>query len=131
MMGGQVAEKMIFNEMSTGPSSDLQRATQLAKQIVTQFGMSEKLGSRTYGQREEMIFLGKEIHERRDYSEKTAQLIDEEVSKLVQNGYDKAEKILKKFNKYLDKIAQTLIKKETLERKEFEALFKGLKSKSI
>ncbi|MDP2684627.1 MAG: ATP-dependent zinc metalloprotease FtsH [bacterium] len=131
LMGGQVAEKLIFNDFSTGPSSDLQIATQLAKQIVTQFGMSEKLGSRTYGQREEMIFLGKEIHERRDYSEKTAQLIDEEVSKLVQNGYDKAEKILAKFKKYLDKIANTLIDKETLERKEFEALFKGLKSKSI
>jgi len=131
LLGGQVAEKMIFNDISTGPSSDLQHATQLAKQIVTQFGMSEKLGSRTYGQREEMIFLGKEIHERRDYSEKTAQLIDEEVSKLVQNGYDKAEKILTKFKKYLDKIANTLIEKETLERKEFEALFKGLKSKAI
>ncbi len=131
MMGGQVAEKIIFNEVSTGPSSDLQRATQLAKQIVTQFGMSEKLGSRTYGQREEMIFLGKEIHERRDYSEKTAQMIDEEVSKIVQNGYDKAEKILIKFKKYLDSIANTLIKKETLERKEFEALFKSLKSKTI
>jgi len=129
LLGGQAAERFIFKDVSTGPSSDLQRATQLAKQIVTQFGMSETLGPRTFGQREEMVFLGKEIHERRDYSEKTAQLIDEEVSKLVQNGYDKAEGILKKHKKYLDEIAETLLKKETLERKEFEAIFKGLKTK--
>ncbi|XOU94378.1 MAG: ATP-dependent zinc metalloprotease FtsH [Candidatus Kerfeldbacteria bacterium] len=131
LLGGQVAEKLIFKDVSTGPSSDLKRATQLAKQIVTQFGMSEKLGSRTYGQREEMIFLGKEIHERRDYSERTAQTIDEEILKLINTAYDTAEKVIKKYKKYLDDIANHLIKNETLERKEFELILKSIKIKTV
>ncbi|MCH7492552.1 ATP-dependent zinc metalloprotease FtsH [Patescibacteria group bacterium] len=127
LMGGKVAEQEIFNEISTGPSNDLKQATQIAKKVVTQYGMSEKLGPRTYGEREELIFLGKEIHERRDYSEKTAQLIDQEVSRLLGNAYDSAKKIIKKSRRYLDKIALRLLDKETIERQEFETLLKDLK----
>ena len=123
-LGGQVAEREVLDEISTGPSNDLKQATQLARQVVTQFGMSDKLGSRTYGEQEEMIFLGKEIHERRDYSEKTAQVIDAEVSRLINEAYHTAEGIVRKSRKYLDTIANVLLDKETIERADFEAIFK-------
>ncbi|MDD5040481.1 MAG: ATP-dependent zinc metalloprotease FtsH [Patescibacteria group bacterium] len=124
LLAGQVSEQLVFHDTSTGPSSDLKQATQLAAQIVTQFGMSEKLGSRTYGDREELIFLGKEIHERRDYSEKTAQVIDQEVYRLIDDAHKTARRIIEKNRAYLDEIANRLMKKETLERTEFESIFK-------
>ncbi|HJV33293.1 MAG TPA: ATP-dependent zinc metalloprotease FtsH, partial [Patescibacteria group bacterium] len=93
MLGGYVAEREIFNELTTGASSDLKKATSLAKDMVTRFGMSDVLPPRTYGEHEEMIFLGKEIHSQRDYSEKIAQEIDEEVAALIRNGKAQAEKI--------------------------------------
>lgn len=127
MMGGRVAESIVFKEITTGASSDLQQATKLAQGIITQYGMSEKLGPRTYGEREEMVFLGREIHERRDYSEKTAQTIDAEVMRIVDSAYKTAEKIITKFRVQLDRIAETLLTQETLERSEFEALLKDLK----
>ncbi len=127
MMGGRVAEEIVFKDITTGASNDLQQATKLAEGIVTQYGMSEKLGPRTYGEREEMVFLGREIHERRDYSEKTAQSIDGEVMRLVDGAHATAHKIIIKFRSHLDRIAQALLKQETLERAEFEALMKDLK----
>lgn len=122
MLGGRVAEQEVFSEITTGASSDLSQATLLARQIVTQYGMSEKLGPRTYGEREEMVFLGREIHERRDYSEKTAQLIDQEVLRLVEQAYATSQKIVHKFRKQLNRIADELLKKETLERAAFAKL---------
>ncbi len=121
MMAGQMAEQDVFNEVSTGASNDLQNATSLARQIVTRFGMS-KLGPRTFGHREEMIFLGREIHESRDYSEKAAQEIDQEIDRFLHEARLVAQRIIKKERAALEKIAQVLLVKETIERDEFEAL---------
>ncbi|MFA4937218.1 MAG: ATP-dependent zinc metalloprotease FtsH [Patescibacteria group bacterium] len=122
MLAGHATESIIFGEVTTGAYNDLQQATKLARKLVTEFGMSEKLGARTFGQKEEMIFLGREIHERRDYGEKVAQMIDEEVSRFLSNAYKRANEIIKKEKTRLEKIVKILLQKETLEREEFEAL---------
>jgi cell division protease FtsH len=99
------------------------QATKLAKSLITQYGMDEVLGPRTYGEREELIFLGKEIHEQRDYSDKTAEMIDQQITKLISDAQKTAHTILTKHKAQLDKIVDELMKKETLERGDFEALF--------
>ncbi|MEK7532073.1 MAG: ATP-dependent zinc metalloprotease FtsH [Patescibacteria group bacterium] len=126
-LGGYVAEETIFgrDEVSTGPSSDLRHATQLARQMVTQFGMSDALGPRTFGEQDELIFLGKEIHEQRDYSEKTAELIDAEVSKLIKDAKHRAEKLLKDKHEVMERVVLVLLEKETLEQEEFRVLVEG------
>jgi len=125
LLGGYAAEQKIFGEATTGAANDLRQATEIIKKLVTDFGMSEILGPRTYGEREELIFLGREITEQRDYSEKTAQIIDEEISKLINLCYNKAKEIIEKKGNYLHKIANALLEKETLEKEEFEKLFKN------
>ncbi len=120
-LGGYASEKLVFNDITTGPSNDLERATQMARNIVTRYGMSN-LGPRTFGKKEELIFLGREMHEERNYSEKTAQAIDEEVSKLVREAFDRATAILTEKRLILNKIAKTLLEKETIERDEFIAI---------
>ena len=100
----------------------MRKATELSKQLITQFGMSKKLGPRTFGEREEMIFLGREISEQKDYSEKTAQKIDEEISGFVEDAFNTATKILEKYKSKLEKITNELLKKEVLEREEFEKI---------
>jgi len=122
LLGGYATEKLLFNEITTGAGNDLQRTTELAREIVTKYGMSESLGPVTFGKREELIFLGREIHEDRNYSEKMAAQIDEEINKIIKRAYKRAEEVLKKNKALLKKIAQVLIKKETIEREEFEAL---------
>jgi len=124
LMGGYAAEGLVFNELTTGASSDLLKATELARKLVTKYGMSEKLGPVTFGGKEEMIFLGREISTEKDYSEEVAVQIDKEVAKFIDNAHRTAKKILTKKRKKLDQIAKTLIKKETIERKEFERLMK-------
>lgn len=124
LLAGNAAEREVFNDTTTGASNDLKQATKLARRLVTQFGMSDVLGPRTFGEQEELIFLGKEIHERRDYSEKVAQTIDEEVSKFIDNAYEVAQKIIKQKRPVLEAIVERLLKKETLEREEFESIFK-------
>jgi cell division protease FtsH len=124
LLGGYMAEKQIFGEVTTGASNDLREATKLAKKIITQYGMDEKLGPRTFGEKEELIFLGKEIHEQKDYSEKTAEMIDQQITQLIKNAQETALEILTKKRKSLDKLVNELIKHETLERKAFEAIFK-------
>ena len=124
MLAGQAAEKEIFGDITTGASNDLAQATKLARKIITQYGMSETLGPRTYGEKEEMIFLGREIKEQRDYSEKVAEAIDAEVSKFLKKAYNTAKEIIKAMRPNLEEIVQKLLEKETLEREEFEALFK-------
>ncbi len=123
LLGGYVSEKNIFNEITTGASNDLKKATQLAKRLVTDYGMSEHLGQRTYGTHDEMIFLGREITEQRDYSEKTAELIDNEVTNFIKEAYGAAEKIINDSREKLEAIVQLLLERETLEREEFEAVF--------
>ena len=122
MLGGYAAEKDVFSELTTGASNDLQQASELARKMVTHYGMSDKLGPVTFGNREELIFLGKEIGEQKNYSEGTAQEIDKEVSLFITNALKTAQKIIKERRIKLDKIARVLVKKETIERKEFEKL---------
>ena len=121
LLGGYASEKLIFNDTTTGPSSDLERATHMARNMVTRYGMS-RLGARTFGKKEEMIFLGRETHDDRDYSEKTAQDIDGEVSLLINTAFERATKILNERRLVLDTLAHTLLEKETLEKDEFDAI---------
>lgn len=122
MLGGQAAEETFFGDVSTGPSSDLRRATDLAKAIVMDFGMNEKLGPRTFGDKQEMVFLGGSLGHANDYSEKTAQQIDEEIEKLIKAGKQTALKIIKDNDKKIREVADLLVKQETIERAEFEKI---------
>jgi len=122
-LAGHVAESLTFGEMTTGGHEDIQRATKLARMMVTDYGMSDKLGPRTFGEKQELIFLGREISEQRDYSDKVAEMIDEEVYSIIQNAEETARKILTENNAKLKKIADRLIAQETLEGKELEDLF--------
>ncbi len=129
LLGGYCAEKIKFKEITTGASNDLKRASDLARKLVKEYGMSP-LGPISFGEKEELVFLGKEISEQRNYSEEVAAKIDKEVEKFVKNAEKGARKILLKRKKLLNKIAKTLIEKETIEREEFESLVgKGEKEK--
>jgi cell division protease FtsH len=129
LLAGFTSEKLVFNEITTGAANDLERASELARQIVTQYGMSEKIGPITFGNREEMVFLGKEITTEKDYSEKVATEIDEEVSRLIHDAQQNAAKIITEKRNLLDKIAQKLIENETIEKEEFEELMKETNDK--
>lgn len=122
LLGGYAAEKIYFDEVTTGASNDLKKITQMARQMVTQYGMDTKLGPRTFGEKEEMVFLGKEIHERRDYSEKTAEVIDEEISHYIKQALKTAETTIKDNKDKMEKIVTMLLEKETIEKEEFAAL---------
>ena len=124
-LGGRAAEELIFNDVTTGAANDLGEVTELARAMVTRYGMSEKLGPMTFGQKEELVFLGKEIGEQRDYSEAVAQEIDEEVREIVHRAYERARDILVRYRGQLDRIAQRLMEVETLNAEEFTALFEG------
>ena len=123
ILGGMVAEELVFGEMSTGPQDDLERVTKIARQMVTQWGMSERLGPRTFGKREEMVFLGREISEQRNYSEKVAEEIDEEVRRIVDEAYQSATKVLVERRAKLNQIAKHLIEVETIEGEALATLF--------
>jgi cell division protease FtsH len=120
-----MTEQMIFGDenLTTGASNDLRVATDLARTMVTQYGMSEKLGPRTYGQREEMVFLGRDFNEHKNYSEKAAEMIDDEVTRLMREAEKKAQTIMQKNKPMLETIVDILLKKETIEKEEFESLF--------
>ncbi len=122
LLAGHLVEKTIFGEVTTGATSDLRRATAVARSLVTDYGMSDNLGPRTYGEKEEMIFLGREIHEQRDYSEKVAEKIDEEISGFMAQGEAKASAIINKEKASLEKIVAVLMAKETIEKEEFESI---------
>jgi len=122
-LGGRAAEEEVFDDITSGASNDIEQVTRIARTMVTRLGMSEKLGNMVYGQKEELIFLGREISEQRDYSEAIAQLIDSEVRKLVDEAYTQAKSILKKYRKELDDVANLLLEKETITREEFEKVF--------
>ncbi len=114
-MGGRAAEEIVFGDVTTGATNDLEQATNIARSMVTRYGMSEKLGPRTFGKREEMIFLGKEISEQRDYSEGVATTIDEEVHELLDNAYKNASRIIASHREKLDELAEYLMQNETIE----------------
>ena len=122
LLGGFTAERLIFKEMTTGASNDLRVASELARKMVTEFGMSDTLGPVTYGEKEELVFLGKEMTTHKNYSENTALLIDKEIKKLITKAMLTAKKVLTEKMAQLTKVAEKLIEKETLEQKEFYAL---------
>jgi cell division protease FtsH len=130
LLGGYITEKEIFGDLTTGASDDLKKCTRLARELVTRYGMSEAIGPLVYGENEEMVFLGKDFNEKRNYSEKTAELIDTEVAKLVNGALETARDIIKTERKKLDLISETLLKNETIEKEAFEALMEGKKSDS-
>lgn len=123
LLGGRVAEELVFDDITSGASNDIERVTQLARNMVTRLGMSEKLGPMVYGQKEEMIFLGREISEQRDYSEAVAQNIDMEVREIVNSAYKTARDLMTTYRKELDAVANRLLEIETMNRDEFEKIF--------
>lgn len=123
LLGGRAAETLVFNDITSGASNDLERVTELARNMITRLGMSQELGHMVYGQKDELVFLGRTIGEQRDYSESIAEKIDLEVRQLVEDAFERAMDILKKYRAQLDTIAETLIEVETLERNQFEELF--------
>ena len=126
-MGGFVAEKMIYGDtqLSTGPSSDLKKATQIAKAMVMQYGMSDKLGPRVYADNEEAIFLAQEIHDKKNYSEDRAELIDKEIDAILAEARDRAKQTLIDKRKEMDALVKALLEKETVEQEEFVRIMEG------
>lgn len=131
LLGGYISEQQTFGDISTGASSDLQVVSDLARKLVTKFGMSEKIGPITYGKTEELVFLGREIATEKNYSEKVAAEIDKEVKAAIDKALEAAQKIITSRKKILQVIARRLIEKETLERNEFDVLIKSFKLKPI
>jgi cell division protease FtsH len=125
LFGGRAAEMLIFNEFNTGASNDIQRATDLARKMVCEWGMSETLGPVNYGKKDEEIFLGREIQKHRDYSEKTAIEIDDEVNKIISKGMKRAETLLKENINILHKLSEALLEREILDAEEIDTIIKG------
>jgi cell division protease FtsH len=123
LLGGRAAEEIVFDDITSGASNDLERVTRMARAMVTRLGMSIELGPMVYGQKEELIFLGREISEQRDYSEAVAQQIDKEVRRLVSEAYESAKSIVLKYRDRLDSVATRLLEVETITREEFEEIF--------
>ena len=126
MLGGNVAERLMFGDTTTGSSNDIEKATTLARRMVTEFGMSEKLGPLALGKREEMVFLGRDIGEQRNYSDDVARKIDEEVRAIIDSAYIRATEVLTKHKDRLTELAEALIAKETVEAEEFNKMFADL-----
>ena len=122
-LGGFAAEELIFGEATTGASNDIERATALARRMVTEYGMSEKFGPVAFGQREEMVFLGRELGEQRNYGDSTAEEIDREVRAIMRAAYETATRLLAENRDVLVRASEALIEKETLEGEEVEAVF--------
>jgi cell division protease FtsH len=125
LMGGRVAEELVLNIQTTGAGNDIEKASDLARKMVCDFGMSENLGPLTFGKREEQIFLGREIAQHRDYSELTAQKIDEEVRSIVTGGYERAIKLIKDNLDILHHMAEALLEKETLDAEDIDKIMAG------
>ena len=125
MMGGRVAEELVLHHMTTGAGNDIERATEMARKMVCEWGMSEKMGPLTFGKKEEMIFLGKEIATHKDYSEETAREIDSEVKAIVMECYNKAKRILSERIDILHKLATALLEKEVLDGEEIDKIIRG------
>jgi cell division protease FtsH len=128
LLGGRAAEEIALNHMTTGAGNDLERATELARKMVTEWGMSDKLGPLTFGKKDEQIFLGREIARHKDYSEKTAIDIDEETKKIVIDAYNRAKNLLSENKDLLGALAQTLLEKETMDATEIDTLIREVES---
>ncbi len=129
--GGYAAEKFMFKDITTGSSNDIQQATDIAHSLVSQYGMSEKLGPRAFGKTSELTFLGRDIASSRDYSEHIGNIIDEEINSLISKALDTAKNIISRHKKILDAIAKKLMEKETIEHEEFHALIKQFNLKPV
>jgi cell division protease FtsH len=129
MLGGNVAERLVFGDTTTGSSNDIEKATDLARRMVTEFGMSDRMGPLAFGKRDELVFLGREIGEQRNYSDDVARQIDEEVRLIIETAYGRAREVLTQHRNKLDLLAETLVEKETLDGEEFEALFSDIPPK--
>jgi len=125
MMGGRVAEEVVFGEITTGAGNDIERATELARKMVCEWGMSERMGPLTFGKREEMIFLGREIAQHQDYSEQTAVEIDREVKQIVMTNYEKAKVVIKERIAILHALAKALLEEEVLDASQIDAIVNG------
>jgi len=123
MLGGNASEKLIFGDTTTGSSNDIEKATTLARRMVTEFGMSDKLGPLSFGTRDELVFLGRQIGEQRNYSDDVAKLIDEEVRAIIDRGYSRAMDVLVRYKERLVQLAERLVAEETIEQEEFEKMF--------
>jgi cell division protease FtsH len=126
LLGGYAAEKLVFGELTTGASNDLKVATGVARKLVMNYGMSEEIGPIVLGDHHEMVFLGREISEQRNYSEAVAKVIDDEVSKIMKQGLGRATEVLTKYRSHLDTIAHRLVKDETLEQEQFFEIVKDI-----
>ncbi|NDG85652.1 MAG: cell division protein FtsH, partial [Proteobacteria bacterium] len=127
LMGGRVAEEIVFNQKTTGAGNDIERATEVARKMVCEWGMSDILGPLTFGRKEEAIFLGREISQHRDYSEQTAQTIDREVRDIVERNYQRARQLLNENIAALHRIAEALLEYETIDGEEVDKLIRGEK----
>src|SRR5262249_51512148 len=129
LLGGNVAERLVFGDTTTGASNDIEKATDLARRMVTEFGMSDRLGPLSFGKRDELVFLGREIGEQRNYSDDVAKQIDEEVRAIIDHAYERATETLTTHRDRLDRLAEKLIAEETVDSEEFEKLFDDLPPK--
>ena len=124
-LGGRVAEELVFGDITNGAGSDIQKVTQMARSMVTRFGMSDKMGPLQFGRQNENVFLGREISEQRDYSEEVAEQVDEEVRRIVHEAYERVREMLSAHRAQLEAVAQALLERETLLAEEFVAIFEG------
>jgi cell division protease FtsH len=129
LLGGNVAERLIFGDTTTGSSNDIEKATTLARRMVTEFGMSDKLGPLSFGKRDELVFLGREIGEQRNYSDEVAKTIDEEVRVIIDKAFERATEVLTVHRDKLTALAEKLVAEETVDSDQFEALFSDLPPK--
>lgn len=123
LLGGRVAEALILNDISTGASNDIERATKIARSMVTKYGMSERIGTLMLGQNQEEVFLGRDFAQGKEYSEETASIIDEETKAIVDKGYNRAKQLLTDHVDKLHAVAEILLEKEKIEADEFEKIF--------
>ncbi|MCA9810331.1 MAG: cell division protein FtsH, partial [Candidatus Dadabacteria bacterium] len=130
-LGGRAAEKIVFNSYTTGAGNDIEKATNLARKMVCEWGMSEKVGPITFGKGEEQIFLGKEISKPKDYSEETAIEIDNEIKDIIKTNYSKTKALLEEHIELLHKLAELLLEKEVIDGKELDELVKSYQSKDF
>jgi cell division protease FtsH len=130
LLAGNASERIVFGDTTTGASNDIEKATDLARRMVTEYGMSEKLGPLSFGKREEMIFLGRDLGEQRNYSDEVAKQIDEEVRAIIDRAYERAYDVLTTNRERLDRLAAKLVAEETVDSPDFEALFADLPPKT-
>jgi len=124
MMGGRAAEELVLNRQTTGAGNDIENSTEIARKMVCEWGMSEKLGPLAFGQKEEQIFLGREFAQHRDYSEETARLIDAEIRSIVTDGYERAKGIVQQHVATLHQLANALLEKEVLDGNQIDCIIK-------